>query len=309
MTLHVLLGDCVERVAQMSSCSVDAVLCDPPYDLVGLSRGGSSQPGDMATPYGRTGPSKARGIRDEEWDGTGIAFQQETWAGVYRVLRSGGQVKAFGGTRTYHKMARAMESAGFTGVGLEAWSYATGFPKSHSVGRGIDRQWGRLTTNPSDVPVRDTAHAVTALKKELRRIYDTSGKSRKQVDEECGFRACNYLSHPEEGKRPDPWFYVLPSPGKWEIIKRVLGVEEELTFTGAKEEQRAIKHRLDDFFREAVREVVGYRKCVPGLAFSSEGPSELPMTIPATEEAAQWEGWGTALKPAWEPVLVGYKEP
>ena len=287
MTLHVLLGDCVERVAQMPSCSVDAVLCDPPYDLVGLSRNGSPQPGDMATPYGRTGPSKARGFMNEEWDGTGIAFQQETWAGVHRVLRSGGQVKAFGGTRTYHKMARAMESAGFTGVGLEAWSYATGFPKSHAVGRGIDRQWGRLTDGSDG--------AVTTLKKELRRLYDESGKSRKQVDVECGFRACNYLSYPEPGKRYDPWFNVLPSTEKWGVIKRVLGVEES----------GVIRHRLDDFFREAVREVVGYRKCVPGLAFSSEGPSELPVTMPATVEAAQWEGWGTALKPAGSPSSWG----
>jgi hypothetical protein len=241
------------------------------------------------------------------WDATGVAFSDEFWNEVFRVLRSGGVVKAFGGTRTFHQMAAAMERAGFENLRLEAWVYGSGFPKSMDVSKAIDRQWGRLTAGSADVPTRDVAPAVTHLKKELRRLYDESGKSRKQVDTECGFRACNYLSYPEPGKRPDPWFYVLPSPEKWVVIKRVLGVGEDLTFGQAKAEQANIRLRLDDFFREAVREVVGYRKCSPGLAFTSEGPSELPVTVPATPEAQTWDGWGTALKPAWEPFITGTK--
>lgn len=298
MVVQIRLGDCTKRLGDFEEASVGAVVCDPPYDLVGLSRGGSSQPGDVRTPYGRSGPSKARGIRDEEWDGTGVAFRPELWASIHRVLRPKGIVKVFGGTRTFHKMARAMEGVGFTQLHLAAWGYLNGFPKSHSVGKGIDRQWGRLTANKEGTSTQDVAGAVINLKKELRRLYDASGKSRSQVDRECGFRACNYLSYPEPGKRPDPWFYVLPPPEKWEVIKRVLGVEETAS---------PLSTRPDDLFKEAVREVVGYRKVVPGVAFTSEGPTELPITAPATPEAARWEDWGTALKPAWEPVLVGFK--
>ena len=225
-----------------------------------------------------------RGMQAREMQAWHTAWLTE----AYRVLVPGGTVKAFGGSRTFHRLAAAMETSGFELVHLEAWLYLSGFPKSLSVGKALDRQWGRLTDSSEG--------AVTTLKKELRKLYDASGKSRKQVDTECGFRACNYLSYPEPGKRHDPWFSVLPSTEKWAVIKQVLGVEES-----------GVSARLDDFFREAVREVVGYRKCVPGLAFSSEGPSELPVTLPATVEAAMWEDWGTALKPAWEPVLVGRK--
>lgn len=52
------------------------------------------------------------------------------------------------------------------------------------------------------------------------------------------------------------------------------------------------------------REVIGFKKVVPGVTFSSDGPSEMPLTLPASDEARQWEGWGTALKPAYEPCLL-----
>ena len=81
-------------------------------------------------------------------------------------------------------------------------------------------------------------------------------------------------------------------------MKQVLGVE------GTDREAE-----LDGFFAEAEREVIGFKKVVPGVAFSSDGPSEMPVTLPASEAAQQWEGWGTALKPSWEPVLVGTKPP
>jgi site-specific DNA-methyltransferase (adenine-specific) len=58
---------------------------------------------------------------------------------------------------------------------------------------------------------------------------------------------------------------------------------------------------------EAEREVIGTKKAVPGVAFSTDGPNELPVTAPATEAAQQWQGWGTALKPAFEPIVVARK--
>jgi hypothetical protein len=170
-------------------------------------------------------------------------------------------------------------------VRLEAWVYGSGFPKSLDVSKAIDRQINRLSTS------------VESLKTELRRLFDASGKSRKQIDEECGFRACNYLSSFSPDRRPDPWFNVLPSKEKWGRMKQVL-----MVVRGSE-----IDSRLDFFFSEAEREILGYRKVIPGVAFSSEGPSELPVTIPATPEAKKFEGYGTALKPAWEPILVGRK--
>jgi len=285
MNLNLKHGDCIIRLSEMEDNSVAAFVCDPPYDLVGNSRNGSPQPGDLETPYGRSGPSKSKGFMGKEWDGTGIAFSQEFWGQVFRVLKPGGVVKAFGGTRTFHRMAEAMEHAGLKDIRVEAWTYGSGFPKSMNIGKAIDKQHGRMNSS------------VTVLKEELRKLFDASGKTRSQIDKECGFRACNYLSVPEDGKQPDPWFNVLPSPEKWETMKRVLGCESETEMDG----------ELDEFFAEAEREIVGYRKAVPGVAFTSEGPSEIPVTAPATPESETWDGWGTALKPSWEPVCVGVK--
>ena len=78
-------GDCIEVLATLEAESVDSIVCDPPYHLVQNSRNGSSQPGDLTTPYGRTGPSKARGFMGKEWDGGNIAFRKETWEAAYQV--------------------------------------------------------------------------------------------------------------------------------------------------------------------------------------------------------------------------------
>jgi len=73
------------------------------------------------------------------WDTgkAGIAFSPELWDEVYRTLRPGGIVKAFSGTRTFHRMAAAMEEAGFLDIHLETWCYGSGFPKSLNVGKAI----------------------------------------------------------------------------------------------------------------------------------------------------------------------------
>lgn len=283
VTLHLHLGDCVEVLKGYEDGSIGAVVSDPPYDLTAVSRGGSARQ-FVDNPYGRSRVGTDRkGFMGKTWDGTGIAFSADLWNEVYRVLRPGGVIKAFSGTRTYHRMAAAMQEAGFEGLRVEAWCYGSGFPKSMNIGKALDKQAGRINTS------------IVALKKELRALFDASGKSRTTIDKECGFRACNYLSYPEPGKQHDPWFTVLPSQAKWQVMKQVLGVEGDF------------EAELDGFFQEAVREVIGFKKVIPGVAFSSDGPGEIPVTIPATEAAQRWDGWGTALKPSWEPVIVGRK--
>lgn len=104
MSWEVLQGDCIERMAEMEEASVDAVVCDPPYDLTAKRPGGRSP---------ATEGKVMRGFMGLEWDGSGIAFQAETWAKALRVLKPGGHLLAFGGTRTCHRLTTAIESAGF----------------------------------------------------------------------------------------------------------------------------------------------------------------------------------------------------
>lgn len=77
------------------------------------------------------------------WDGGDIAFNPQTWEAVYRVLKPGAMLLAFGGTRTYHRLACAIEDAGFVIVDQIAWVYGVGFPKSHNIGKAIDRHLGK----------------------------------------------------------------------------------------------------------------------------------------------------------------------
>lgn len=212
MRIQLLLGDCLVRMPALASGSVRSVLCDPPYDLTAVSRGGSArQPG--TGPFGRhTVDTIAGGFMGKAWDGTGISFTVELWEEVFRVLRPGGVAKVFGGTRTFHRMAVAMETAGFEGIRLDSWIYGSGFPKSLNLGKAIDKHLG--VERPSKrVPFTGNA------------LMRTGGQNTR------------------------PW------------------MEEAL----------------------------------------KKGYHELPGDEPESPEAKLWDGWGTAHKPAWEPVLVGRK--
>lgn len=135
-------SNCLDYLQTMPADSVDTVITDPPYHLVQASRNGSSQPGDLSTPFGRSGPSKARGFMGKEWDGGDIAFRPETWSAILRVCKPGALLLAFGGTRTFHRLACAIEDAGWEIRDTICWLYSSGFPKSHNVANGIDKLHG-----------------------------------------------------------------------------------------------------------------------------------------------------------------------
>lgn len=139
MTVRIIQGDCRDVLRTLDAESVHCCVTDPPYHLVANSRNGSEQPGDMQSPHGRSGPSKVRaaGFMGKAWDGGDVAFRRETWVEVLRVLKPGGHLLAFGGTRTYHRMACAIEDAGFEIRDQIAWIYGSGFPK----GRNLEGDW------------------------------------------------------------------------------------------------------------------------------------------------------------------------
>jgi hypothetical protein len=144
---------------------------------------------------------------------------QEDWharwlAQAFRVLTEDGVVKAFGGSRTFHRLAMAMEAAGFPEIDLEAWIYASGMPHSTNISKAIDKHLG-AKRKPKRIPYSENAMGAAG------------------------------------GQNTRPWI-------------------------------------------EKARE---------------RGYHELPGDEPATPEAAKWDGWGTGLKPCWEPVVVARKTP
>jgi DNA modification methylase len=118
MTWRLHIGDCREVLAGMPAESFDSCTTDPPYELT-------------------SGASK-RGFMGQAWDGSGVAHDVSLWREVFRVLKPGAYLAAFGGTRTYHRMTCAIEDAGFEIRDSLSWAFGSGFPKSLNVSRAID---------------------------------------------------------------------------------------------------------------------------------------------------------------------------
>lgn len=149
-----LPGDCRQlmRLA-MAPDSVDSIVTDPPYDLTSIVKRFGS-PGAAPCQQGTDGAyaRASRGFMGQTWDGQGVAFDPDTWREAFRVLKPGGHLIAFGGTRTYHRMACAIEDAGFEIRDQMQWIYGSGFPKSHNVAQSIEK---KLTTGAARRPDRD----------------------------------------------------------------------------------------------------------------------------------------------------------
>ncbi len=130
--IHV--GDCREVLAAMPENSFDACVTDPPYHLTSIVKRFGGSNAAPAKSNGATGVYKraSAGFMGQQWDGGGVAFDPETWVAVYRVLKPGAHLVAFGGSRTYHRLACAVEDAGFEIRDQIMWLYGSGFPKSHN---------------------------------------------------------------------------------------------------------------------------------------------------------------------------------
>lgn len=136
-TLH--LGDCLEVLKSIPDNSIDSVVTDPPYGLTANKKGGSGAASStLENPYGRarigTG-NGAGGFMGMKWDSD--VPPVEVWTECLRVLKPGGHLLAFAGTRTQHRMAARIEDAGFEIRDMIAWVYGSGFPKSKDVRKAI----------------------------------------------------------------------------------------------------------------------------------------------------------------------------
>jgi DNA modification methylase len=130
-------GDSRDVLATLPDASIDSVVCDPPYALVSIGKRFGKE-GAAPAIAGKTGAyaRASAGFMGQQWDTGETAFAVEFWAQVWRVLKPGGHVVAFSGTRTYHRMVCAIEDAGFEIRDQIGYLYGCGFPKSHNVKKG-----------------------------------------------------------------------------------------------------------------------------------------------------------------------------
>ena len=140
---RLLKGDCLETLKTIPDNSVDSVVCDPPYHLQSIVQRYGKE-GSAPAQEGTDGLFKrsSKGFMGKTWDGGDIAFRPDVWRECLRVLKPGGHLIAFGGTRTIHRITCAIEDAGFEIRDQLGWIYYSGFPKSHCVSKGIDRHLG-----------------------------------------------------------------------------------------------------------------------------------------------------------------------
>jgi DNA modification methylase len=145
-------GDSRDVLKTLADNSIDSIVTDPPYALVSIQKRfgkpGSApvkvddinESGNLKAAYARA----SAGFMGKQWDTGETAFAVEFWAECLRVLKPGGHVVAFSGTRTYHRMACAIEDAGFEIRDQLQWLYGSGFPKSHDVAKQLDKRGGAL---------------------------------------------------------------------------------------------------------------------------------------------------------------------
>jgi site-specific DNA-methyltransferase (adenine-specific) len=275
-------GDCLEVLAELPDASVDAVVTDPPYGLGFMGKewdGPGGMLGQMATGHEKRGALAYGGTHSRGYaDNDNAAFQAwaELWAvECLRVLKPGGHLLAFGGTRTWHRLACAIEDAGFEVRDSIAWMYGSGFPKSLDVSKAIDKVNGEA----------NRLHKFTAWMR-------TTGLTARQINEATGtFMGSHYLT-----AKSQP---AIPTPDLWAILRPLCGdvpawVDELVDRIAA--EREVIETRKDNGGRS-----VAY------LAANKNQGHEYDITAPATDAAREWSGWGTALKPAHEPIVVARK--
>jgi site-specific DNA-methyltransferase (adenine-specific) len=209
-----LKGNCLEKLKEIPDNSIDSVVTDPPYHLMSVVQRYGKK-GSAPAQHGTDGlyQRQSAGFMGQQWDGVGedgkcIAFNVDLWKECLRVLKPGGHMVAFSATRTVHPMGVAIANAGFEIRDMISWLYFSGFPKSHAIGKSIDKHLGAE---------RETV----------------------------GFKSAG------------------------------IG-------TG-----------------DSYEKIVGKRKNID--------TDQVAITKPATPEAQKWEGWGSALKPSYEPAILARK--
>lgn len=240
-------GNMLDMLEVIESNTIDSIITDPPYELNFMNKG---------------------------WDNSGIAFQSEAWEKCYEVLKPGGYLLAFGGSRTFHRIACAIEDAGFEIRDTIMWLYGSGFPKSMDISKQIDKKGGNDYSKQ--------------FAKDLKQARESKNLTMKYCDDKYCNSSTNWSWY--EGRKdgcrvPDYQTYL-------EIIKEFPELE---------------KYR--ELIKEAEREVIGKGKAglTKGTIANFAGTTEFNITIPSTDLAKHWQGWGTALKPSFEPIIVARK--
>lgn len=280
----VYAGDNREVLKLLPDNSVDAVVTDPPYGLSDRTPDAKLVREVMkAWIAGRDIEVGGAGFMGKAWDA--FVPGPEVWRECYRVLKPGGHLVAFFGTRTYDLGALAIRLAGFEARDMLAWLYGTGFPKSFDVSKGIDKLDAVTVRRERALQFTAWMRSTRIASATIARVTGTAMASHYLTDrEQPAVATRDHLEamRPHLGEVP-PWVEQLVDE------RTVESVNFKARHVVGKHEQEA----------QAAR----WRSDYVGTSVAPAGD----ITVAHTAEAQAWEGWGTALKPALEPVFFGRK--
>ncbi len=270
---QIIHGDCLQVLHTFPSNVVDSVVTDPPY---GVSREPNIREVLEKWLAGEDYTYRGSGFMGKTWDS--FVPGPSIWREVYRVLKPGGHALVFAGTRTQDLMTISLRLAGFEVRDVIEWLYFSGFPKSLDVGKQFDKRKGGASF------VHEFAKLIK--KKRLEKGY-----SLVFMDKEVCGGTTNYS-----------WFEGRPAGVRLPQLKEYYKIKELLD----------LDDTYDEMMEEAEREKIGEKKSGIANAFGDgkwkSGPAEVvDITAPATDLAKKWDGWGTALKPAHEPIVLARK--
>ena len=292
MRARLHLGDCLDLLRSLPDDSIDSVVTDPPYGL-----GKPPKTADVLEAWlaGEKAEVSGGGFMGKEWDA--FVPGPRIWREVLRVTKPGGHAIVFAGTRTLDWMTMACRLAGWEVRDSGVWCYWSGFPKSLDVSKAIDRR-------------RDDRDQVLEVTKWIAEARDAAGLTNRDIDEALGFHGMAGHWTSQKSQPSVPTLDQIPK------LLEVLGnpeVPEDMQTLII--ELNGLKGQPGEawFDRGQVGEkytVPNAKTVRPGFARIGGTPAEGEKTIEyqpttgATEDAKRWEGWGTALKPAWEPWVV-----
>ena len=168
-----LNGDCIEQMQKLidDGVQVDSIVTDPPYHLTSIVKRFGKE-GSAPAQEGTDGAfaRASKGFMGKEWDGGDIAFRPETWELALKLLKPGGYILAFSASRNYHRMAVAIEDAGFEIRDQMMWLYGSGFPKSLNLGNG----WG-TALKPAHEPIVMARKSLEGTNKQNMEKYGVGG--------------------------------------------------------------------------------------------------------------------------------------
>lgn len=259
-TVQLHLGDSLDILPTLPDASVDSICTDPPYEV---------------------------GIAGQPWDSTGIAYNTELWRHCWRILKPGGHLLAFGAPRTYHRLACAVEDAGFRIIDQIDWIYTHGKPKGADLARAIDRH-------------RDDRDGVLRVTAWLAAARDAAGWTNSRIDALWGFNGMAGL-WTTQGKAA-----IVPKLDQWATLRAELGFDDA-EIRPLVEELNGRKGAAGEAWerRETVGRRGGSRRDAGALYGAFSGATE--VTAPYSQTAQRWAGWNTALKPAHDPIVVARK--